>query len=49
MQKTSNKIEKYVIICDESSRKEKNYSYFYGGAMIKESKLQKLSKIITKF
>lgn len=38
-----------MIICDESTRKGHNFSYFYGGAIINESKYQKLSDILTNF
>lgn len=36
----------YVIICDESSRYGRYYSYFYGGAMLLESKYEKISNIL---
>lgn len=36
----------YVIICDESSRYGKYFSYFYGGAMLLESKYEKISEIL---
>lgn len=29
-------MDKYVIVCDESTKHGKRYSYFYGGAMVKE-------------
>ena len=38
--------ENYIIICDESTKKGKNFSYFFGGAMIKEHEYQKFSDLI---
>lgn len=38
--------ESYIIICDESSRKQPYYSYFYGGAIILENKYEKISNIL---
>lgn len=40
---------KYIIVCDESRRKGDKYSYFYGGAIVNESKYQKLSDILVNF
>lgn len=37
---------KYLIVCDESSKKGKNHSYFYGGAMLLESKYDQISSIL---
>lgn len=42
-------LKKYIIICDESTKKGKNFSYFYGGAMIDESKYQKISDILNDY
>lgn len=39
-------INKYTIVCDESSKKGKNYSYFYGGAMLLESKYEQISSVL---
>lgn len=39
--------ERYVIVCDESTRHGLNYSYFYGGAMVKESKYQKINDVLS--
>ena len=44
-----NHLESYIIVCDESTRKGVNYSYFYGGAIISESKYQKLSEILKNY
>ena len=49
MQKKTKEMTKYMIICDESTRKGPNFSYFYGGAIINESKYQKLSDILVNF
>lgn len=49
MVKINKNITKYTIVCDESTRKGKYFSYFYGGAIIKESKYQKLSEILCNF
>lgn len=40
---------KYVIVCDESKKKGLNYSYFYGGAMLLESKYDRISKILNDY
>lgn len=40
---TKFKQKKLIIICDESVKKGKKYSYFYGGAMVEESYYQQLS------
>lgn len=37
MEYTDEEIEKYVIVCDESEKFGKSYSFFYGGAIVKES------------
>ena len=39
-------IKKYIIVCDESTRYGNRFSYFYGGAMIEESKYQKISEVL---
>lgn len=49
MQKKKDRAEKYIIICDESSKYGNNYSYFYGGAMIKESEYEKTSQILESY
>lgn len=49
MQKKTKEMTKYMIICDESTRKGPNFSYFYGGAIVNESKYQKLSDILINF
>lgn len=41
--------KKYIIVCDESTKKGKNFSYFYGGAMLLESKYEMISNIINDF
>ena len=41
--------ERYVIVCDESTRHGKSYSYFYGGAIIKESNYQKINNILSMY
>lgn len=38
--------ERYVIVCDESTRHGLNYSYFYGGAIVKESNYQKINEVL---
>lgn len=38
--------ERYIIVCDESTRHGKNYSYFYGGAILKESDYASVSGIL---
>lgn len=40
-------MKRYVIICDESTRKGKNFSYFYGGAILEESKYEKINNILS--
>lgn len=40
------KSERYVIVCDESTRHGKNYSYFFGGALVKESEYQKVNEVL---
>lgn len=40
------KKQNYVIICDESTKKGSNFSYFYGGAMLQENKYDKISKLL---
>lgn len=44
-----NKLDKYIIICDESTKKGKNYSYFYGGAIINENKYDKISEVLNDY
>lgn len=39
--------ERYVIVCDESTRHGLNYSYFYGGAIVKESNYQKINSVLS--
>lgn len=41
--------DRYVIVCDESTRHGANYSYFYGGAIIKESNYQKINEVLGMF
>lgn len=38
--------ERYVIVCDESTRHGRNYSYFFGGALVKESEYQKINEVL---
>lgn len=38
--------ERYVVVCDESTRHGLNYSYFYGGAILKESNYQKINEVL---
>lgn len=45
----NNRQNEYVIICDESNKKDVNYSYFYGGAMLLENKYQKISEILNNY
>lgn len=40
----NNKFEKYIIVCDESVRKGNNYSFFYGGCIVKEKDYENISK-----
>ena len=40
------KSERYVIVCDESTRHGRNYSYFFGGALVKESEYQKINEVL---
>lgn len=42
-------MDSYIIICDESTKKGKNYSYFYGGAILKENKYDKISMILNDY
>lgn len=42
-------LEKYVIVCDESTKKGERYSYFYGGAIIKESQYEKFSNFLNDY
>ena len=37
---------KYIIVCDESTKKGRNFSYFYGGAMLLENKYEMISAIL---
>ena len=39
----------YIIVCDESTKKGENFSYFYGGAMLLESKYDKISSILNDY
>lgn len=39
----------YVIVCDESTRSGRAYSYFYGGAIVEESKYDKISDKLNMF
>ncbi|MDE6586409.1 MAG: hypothetical protein K2K80_07005, partial [Clostridia bacterium] len=41
--------ERYVIVCDESTRHGLNYSYFYGGAIVKESNYEKINGVLKLF
>lgn len=41
--------DNYIIICDESSKKGEKYSYFYGGAILRESKYEKISTILENY
>lgn len=41
--------EKYIIVCDESTKKGKKYSYFFGGAILKESEYEKTNRIFKLF
>ena len=36
------KNERYIIVCDESTRHGEKYSYFYGGAIVKENESEVL-------
>ena len=36
-------------MCDESSKKGKRFSYFYGGAMLKENKYDKIASILNDY
>jgi hypothetical protein len=38
--------ERYVIVCDESTRHGTKYSYFYGGAIVKECNYQKINEVL---
>ena len=40
------KAERYIIVCDESTRHGKLYSYFYGGAIVKESEYQRINQVL---
>ena len=39
----SNKYTRYIIVSDESTRKGKNYSYFFGGCILKENEYDRIS------
>ena len=41
--------EKYIIVCDESTKKGKRYSYFFGGALLRESEYEKITQIFKLF
>lgn len=43
------KNKKYVIICDESSKKADKFSYFFGGAMLLESKYEKITAVLNDY
>lgn len=38
----------YIIVCDESEKEAKNFSYFYGGAIVEESKYDVVGDAINK-
>lgn len=40
------KNERYIIVCDESTRHGEKYSYFYGGAIVKENEYEKINGIL---
>ncbi len=42
-------MDKYIIVCDESTKKGKMYSYFYGGAILEECKYDKISGILNDY
>lgn len=42
-------MEKYVIVCDESTKHGQNYSYFYGGCIINEQKYDAISEKLELF
>lgn len=46
MLNTNKKYTRYIITSDESVKKGKHYSYFYGGAIIKESEYDDISQIL---
>lgn len=37
-------MKKYIIVCDESTKKGSNYSYFYGGCIVAEDKYSDISE-----
>lgn len=37
--------ERYILICDESTRKGKLYSYFFGGALVNEREYEKINQL----
>ena len=37
-------MEKYIVTCDESTRKGANFSYFYGGIIVKEQRYSDISE-----
>lgn len=41
--------KRYIIVCDESTRYGKDYSYFYGGAIIEESKYQHINEVLKSY
>ncbi len=41
--------DKYIIVADESTKKGKNYSYFYGGAILLEAEYEFISSVIEDF
>ena len=40
------KYTRYIIVSDESTRKGRNYSYFFGGCIVKESEYARISLIL---
>lgn len=42
-------MERYTIVCDESTKKGANYSYFYGGVIVAEQKYQAISEKLELF
>lgn len=46
MNKRQDNWAKYIIVCDESSRKGRCFSYFYGGAIVAENKYEKISNVL---
>lgn len=51
MKKNTNekKLNKYIIICDESTKHGSNYSYFYGGAILKENRYENITNTLNIF